>query len=141
MTGVLVTGLMAWRVAAASFHIDAGDLTLTLNEWSRQSDVQILFDFNVINGRTSLPVICECTNEEALTLLLMGTDCIFDFVNDRTAAITADKRRSLSAPPATPEEFALWMRGFEPVAQTYAEGRGPKLGPLIRILPAQSVLE
>lgn len=131
--GIFGIGLMAWRVAAASFHIDAGDLTLTLNEWSRQSDQQILFDFNVIHGRTSLPVECECTNVEALTLLLMGTGCVFDPVNDRTMAVTLEKYR---APPATPEEFARWLRGFEPVAQTYAEGKGPKLLPLIKVLPA-----
>jgi len=33
------------------FHIDAGDATLTLNEFSRQSSLQLLFDYNIVRGK------------------------------------------------------------------------------------------
>lgn len=134
IVGVFGTGLMAWRVAAASFHIDAGDLSFTLVEWSRQAELQIMFDFNVVHGHNTLAVSCEeCSSTEALTLLLQDMDFVFEFVNDHTLAVAPNRHEP---PPATSEEFAQWMRGFEPVAQVYAEGKGPKLPPLIRVLPA-----
>lgn len=134
--GVFGFGLLWWRVAAASFHVDAGELTFTLNEWSRQSDLQILFDFNVLRGHSSLPVSCECSAKEALALLLQGSGFIFDFVNDRTVAVTADA----GIVPASSAEFARWLRGFEKETQSYAEGTGPPLLPLIIVLPDTRVM-
>src|ERR1700753_2803843 len=36
---------------AQPFHIDAGDAAQTLNEFSRQASLQLLFDYNVVRGR------------------------------------------------------------------------------------------
>src|SRR5882762_6481257 len=33
-----------------TFHIDAGDATLTLNEFGRQSSLQLLFDYTIVRG-------------------------------------------------------------------------------------------
>lgn len=132
----VVLGLMSWRMAVASFHIEAGDMKLTLNEWSRQSDVQILFDIHLVDGLQSRTVHCECTDKEALTMLLRGSGLVFDYVNERTVAVVGGE----VAVAADPDDLRRWLNGFEYVAQTYAENAGPKLPPLTKILPAQDLI-
>jgi iron complex outermembrane receptor protein len=74
--------------ALQSFHIDAGDATLTLNEFSRQSNLQLLFDYNVVRGRRTRAVSGDYEPTAALRQMLAGTGLVFDFVNDRTLAVT-----------------------------------------------------
>ncbi len=74
--------------ALQSFHIDAGDATLTLNEFSRQSNLQLLFDYNVVRGRKTRAVSGDYELTAALRQMLAGTGLVFDFVNDRTLAVT-----------------------------------------------------
>jgi iron complex outermembrane receptor protein len=70
------------------FHIDAGDATLTLNEFSRQSSLQLLFDYNVVRGRKTRAISGEFEAGEALKKMLEDTGLVFDFVNERTLAVT-----------------------------------------------------
>ncbi len=83
---------MAHSVPAApglrTFHIEAGDATLTLNEFSRQSGLQLLFDYNVVRGRKTQAVSGDYEAPAALRRMLADTDLVFDFVNERTLAIT-----------------------------------------------------
>src|SRR3981081_4557411 len=71
-----------------TFHIEAGDATLTLNEFSRQSSLQLLFDYNIVRGRKTRAVSGEYEAPAALRQMLAGTGLVFDFVNERTLAVT-----------------------------------------------------
>ena len=71
-----------------TFHIEAGDATLTLNEFSRQSSLQLLFDYNIVRGRKTRAVSGEYEASAALRQMLVDTGLVFDFVNDRTLAVT-----------------------------------------------------
>jgi iron complex outermembrane receptor protein len=71
-----------------TFHIEAGDATLTLNEFSRQSSLQLLFDYNIVRGRKTRAVSGEYEASAALRQMLVDTGLVFDFVNERTLAVT-----------------------------------------------------
>jgi iron complex outermembrane recepter protein len=108
------------------FHIDAGDATLTLNEFSRQSNLQLLFDYNIVRGRKTHPISGEFEAQEALKQMLADTGLEFDFINKRTLAVTLidQEQKSGSAvatgPSTTPPARA---RSVEPQTVTH-EGSG-----------------
>src|SRR6266581_1885383 len=77
-----------------TFHIEAGDATLTLNEFSRQSSLQLLFDYNIVQGRKTRAINGEYEASAALRHMLADTGLMFDFVNDRTLAVTLLPRDS-----------------------------------------------
>jgi outer membrane receptor protein involved in Fe transport len=67
-----------------------------LNEFSRQSDLQVLFDFNILRGMKTRAVNGDLESSTALKSMLKGTNLTFDFVNDRTLAVTPKKPSFLS---------------------------------------------
>jgi iron complex outermembrane receptor protein len=73
------------------FELEAGDASLMLNEFSRQSDLQVLFDFNILRGMKTRSVNGTMEPAAALRAMLQGTGLVFDFVNDRTLAVTPKK--------------------------------------------------
>jgi iron complex outermembrane recepter protein len=73
------------------FDLEAGDASLMLNEFSRQSDLQVLFDFNILRDMKTRAVTGDFDASTALTSMLKGTNLVFDFVNDRTLAVTPKK--------------------------------------------------
>ncbi|HVO45088.1 MAG TPA: TonB-dependent receptor [Steroidobacteraceae bacterium] len=83
------------------FHIAAGDAVFTLNEFSRQSGLQLLFDYNEVRGRTTRAIDGEFEPAAALRRMLADTGLVFDFVNERTLTITpaARVRSGQAAPP------------------------------------------
>ena len=70
------------------YELPAGDASVMLNEFSRQSDLQVLFDFNILRGMRTHAVDGELDASAALQTMLKGTTLTFDFVNDRTLAVT-----------------------------------------------------
>jgi iron complex outermembrane receptor protein len=96
--GTLLCGLIALALLASlparaaprlqTFHIEAGDAALTLNEFSRQSGLQLLFDYNIVHGRKTRTISGEYEASAALRQMLVDTGLVFDFVNDRTLAVT-----------------------------------------------------
>src|ERR1700737_2898678 len=93
LCGLIALALLVSPPARAApklqtFHIEAGDATLTLNEFSRQSSLQLLFDYNTVRGRKTRAISGEYEASAALTQMLVDTGLVFDFVNDRTLAIT-----------------------------------------------------
>ena len=93
LCGLIATVLLLSFPARAApklqtFHIEAGDATLTLNEFSRQSSLQLLFDYNIVRGRKTHAVSGEYEASAALRQMLADTGLTFDFVNDRTLAVT-----------------------------------------------------
>ena len=73
------------------FHIEGGDATTTLTEFSRQARLQLLFDYNVVKGHKTKPLDGSMSPAAALRLLLADTDLEFDFVNERTLAVMQRK--------------------------------------------------
>jgi iron complex outermembrane receptor protein len=73
------------------FHIEGGDATTTLTEFSRQARLQLLFDYNVVKGHKTKPLDGTLTPAAALRRLLADTDLDFDFVNERTLAVMQRK--------------------------------------------------
>ena len=78
------------------FELEAGDASVMLNEFSRQSDLQVLFDFNILRGMKTRAVNGDFEPSTALKSMLKGTNLIYDFVNDRTLAVTPKKPSFLS---------------------------------------------
>ncbi|HWM70394.1 MAG TPA: TonB-dependent receptor [Steroidobacteraceae bacterium] len=82
--------------ALRHYQLKAGDASLMLNEFSRQSDLQVLFDFNILRGMRTQAVEGDLKAEVALKRMLKGTHLMFDFVNDRTLAVTPKKQSFLA---------------------------------------------
>jgi outer membrane receptor protein involved in Fe transport len=80
----------AWREDSTLklLNLEAGNASVQLNEFSRQTDIQTLFDFNVLKDLTTNEVHGTYVPGEALKKLLQGTGLMFDWVNSRTIAIT-----------------------------------------------------
>jgi hypothetical protein len=119
---------MCMRIDTAmgkDFDIQAGPADYTINEFSRQSDIQVLFDFNTTKTFTTHQVKGCLEPKEALELMLSDTGLTFSFVNDKTLYVTP-----MSDEPVDSATFYRWMRRFQYVAQTFAEGAGPALAPL-----------
>jgi len=73
------------------FHLDGGDATVTLTQFSRQAHLQILFDYNVVKGHLTKPLDGVLEPVQALRTLLANSDLEFDFVNDHTLAVMRKK--------------------------------------------------
>ena len=87
--------------ARQHFDLEAGEASVMLNEFSRQTDLQVLFDFNIVRGMKTHAVEGDYDPATALKAMLKGTDLVFDFVNDHTLAVT----------PKQPSFFSrLWHR-------------------------------
>jgi outer membrane receptor protein involved in Fe transport len=86
-----VVAASAGPLAPRQFRIEDGDASLMLNEFSRQSDLQVLFDFNILRGMKTRAVNGDFSPSDALKRMLKGTNLVFDFVNDRTLAVTPKK--------------------------------------------------
>ena len=60
--------------SAPHFDLEAGDASLMLNEFSRQSDMQVLFDFNILRGMKTRAVTGDLDVSNALKAMLKGTN-------------------------------------------------------------------
>jgi iron complex outermembrane recepter protein len=88
LLAALLTGSRPVAAAARiEFHVPAGDAAQTLNEFSRQAGVQLLYDFTTA-GRVTQPLNGWFEPQEALRHMLAGTGLVPVFVNDRTLAVT-----------------------------------------------------
>jgi hypothetical protein len=76
---------------SAAFHIEAGDATETLGEFSSQSGLQLLFDYNQVHGERTAGVWDDLPPREALSVILAGTDLVFEVINRQTIAVTRRK--------------------------------------------------
>lgn len=86
LAGLLWTS--ASLASPAHFDIDAGDAALTLNEFARQSNLMLLFDFAQLKGVRTQGVQGDMEPVAALAALLAGTSLRFDFVSERTIAVS-----------------------------------------------------
>src|SRR5262245_57636756 len=99
------------------FHIGGVGTTFALNEFGRQSNLQILFDYNVVEERRLNDIDGELEPDEALRLMLEGSGLTFDFVNERTLAVTVGVIKPKIVDSVT---LAKWMDAFEYTAMSYS---------------------
>ena len=104
LSGLLLALLLSLPARAASpaaleFHIRSGDVTLTLNEFSRQANLQLLFDFGIVRGRTTRAVDGYFEPRDALRRMLLSTGLELYFVNERTLAVTPVQATGSATPP------------------------------------------
>jgi hypothetical protein len=74
-----------------SFHIPAEDAPTALNEFSRQSNKQILFDYMVLRNRQTRAVDGTLQPSAALGSMLKGTGLVARNVNDLTVAVVPQR--------------------------------------------------
>jgi outer membrane receptor protein involved in Fe transport len=125
--GLLLAALCAAPLACAlaapepaagiEYRIDAGALSDALTTFARQSGLQILFDAQLVSGRSSRGIDARSTARDALDTLLAGSGLVAEPVNantyvlknppaqppkKKTRATAAAPRASQDSPPATP---------------------------------------
>jgi iron complex outermembrane receptor protein len=81
--------------------IGAGKAVTTLTEFIRQTGLQLLFDADSVGGKTTAPILGDYEPREAMEIMLKGSGLRFDFVNERTIAVSAAKAGVL-----TPSSFS-----------------------------------
>ena len=84
------------------FKLAAGPAQNTLNEFGRQADVQLLFDFTQAKGLNTNAVTGRLEPTEALSELLSGLPLAWNWVNDRTLAIMLNPLGVSHTPPERP---------------------------------------
>ncbi|HET9391226.1 MAG TPA: TonB-dependent receptor [Steroidobacteraceae bacterium] len=123
------------------FELPAGDAAAMLNEFSRQSELQVLFDFNLLRGLKTRAVHGDLDASDALRAMLAGTNLVFDFVNARTLAVRPRGARRVALRSLWPGSAASFGRtasreGLEQVLVSGApeSGAQPLLGaPVIEL--------
>ncbi|MCC8982598.1 STN domain-containing protein [Bradyrhizobium acaciae] len=103
--GVCAVAAQQREIVAAStpieFNIPAQQLAGALQAYGERTGVQVLYESNSATGRKSAPVEGTLTPEEALNLLLKGTDLKVQYI--RPDAITlASRSARADRPPASP---------------------------------------
>ena len=88
----------------AAFHIPAQPLATALQTYGETAGVQVLYESNSAVGRTSTAVEGTFTPDEALTMLLTGTDLKVQYVRPDTITLAlrsvSPDGPSAKAPPA-----------------------------------------
>jgi iron complex outermembrane recepter protein len=101
LLAALLAGLRpALAAPVVEFHVPAGDAARTLNEFSRQANLQLLFDYNLVQGRRTQAVDGWYEARDALRRMLGDTGLTFKLVNERTFAVTPLRSASSSPPHA-----------------------------------------
>jgi outer membrane receptor protein involved in Fe transport len=100
LAALLAAPRLALAAPGVEFHVPAGDAARTLNEFSRQANLQLLFDYNVVQGRLTQAVEGWYEPRDALRRMLGETGLTFTLVNERTLAVTPLRSASSSPPHA-----------------------------------------
>ncbi|WP_225715211.1 energy transducer TonB [Bradyrhizobium semiaridum] len=87
--------------APVEFHIPAQPLASALQAYGEQAGIQVLYESGSASGRRSMPVDGKLLPEDALSVLLTGTDLKVQYI--RRDAITLALRTATSdRPPPSP---------------------------------------
>ncbi|MGY3530987.1 MULTISPECIES: STN domain-containing protein [Bradyrhizobium] len=108
--------------AAIEFNIPAQQLASALQAYGERTGVQVLYESNSATGRKSTSVEGRLTPEDALNMLLTGTDLKVQYI--RPDAITlASRGARADHPPASPLATADLSLGTMQVRAT-SDGNG-----------------
>jgi iron complex outermembrane receptor protein len=89
-------GMVAGRAAAQSprstpqFDIEAQEAAAALAEFSAQAGLQLLFDYDAVQGLRTRAVNGRMRVKDALGRLLTGTGLTYEIVNERTISVLRD---------------------------------------------------
>lgn len=72
----------------SAFEIDAGDASITLNAFSVQSGLQMLFNYDVMRGIPTKRISGVLKPFDALDEMIAGTEIQYEFLNRRTITLT-----------------------------------------------------
>jgi hypothetical protein len=70
-----------------NFNIPAEPLATALVDFGLQADLQVLYESTLAQGRRSRPVIGAFTKDDALQLLLQGSNLVASFADDRNVVL------------------------------------------------------
>jgi hypothetical protein len=87
--------------AVYTLHIESQPLDSALQEFARQTGMQILFFSDVTNGLRSAALDGKYTVEKAMTILLSGSNLTYRLINARTIQIVPL--------PAAPGKIRHWL--------------------------------
>src|SRR5690348_6103031 len=78
------------QTAPSDFDIAAQDAASALTEFGEQSHLQLVFDFDAVQGVATRAVAGRLRVVDALGRLLMGTGLTYEIINDHTISILRD---------------------------------------------------
>jgi len=79
------------------FEIPEGPAQTQLTEFSKQSELQMVFDYDSVSGVTTHAVRGSYKPLDALKLMVKGTDIAFELLEKRTVTIKRSSRRAKNA--------------------------------------------
>ncbi len=120
--------LGAWLICGASFadgvkfDIASQPVSDALNEFARQSGLQVVIDWRDSSGVVTSPLVGDFTPQAALARLLSGTGLAYEFLNERTVAV---RPKSQQNPVSGTEKAAERPMGEQlRLAQSQARAEG-----------------
>ena len=123
---------------AERFYIQVEELAPALTEYSRQAELQVLFDYELIASVHVNKVDCICTRTEALNLILYNTGIIFDSINDHTLAFSPLPTWNQQGIAVAVRGYPLGSKGYgldmevTPNVKTYTEYPGEAPGLVVQ---------
>jgi hypothetical protein len=87
LAGAVTSSVQANRLDKQPFKIPAGRAPEALDEFVRQSGLQVLFDFDAIRNFSTREVDGQLEPAEALVRMFEGSELTFEFINERTVAV------------------------------------------------------
>src|SRR5690348_12719054 len=87
VTLIALGGIARAQTAPPEFDIAAQDAASALTEFGEQSHLQLVFDFDAVQGIATPAVRGRLRVADALGRLLSGTGLTFEVINDRTISI------------------------------------------------------
>jgi iron complex outermembrane receptor protein len=121
--------------SSPQFEIEAQDASVALAEFSSQADLQLLFDFDAVQGLRTRAVSGRMRVKDALGRLLTGTGLTYEFINERTVSILRDPELIDGAMQAEAPEAAPPRRDPEPVRPVSVEIEEP-----VRSVPIDEII-
>lgn len=93
LTRMLILLMLSLNAHGDEIHIGPGRADRTVNEWSRQTGLQVLFEFKTLRHSSTHGVSGELDNLQALRAMLEGTGLVFDRINANTIAVIPQPAR------------------------------------------------
>src|SRR5687767_15633237 len=97
----MLCGVAAAEEPNLRLDINSQPLGAALNEFARQSGLQVFLTAEDGSGVVARKVSGTFTPQGALDALLSGTGLVYEFLNDRTVAVRAGSRSSASTSTGT----------------------------------------
>jgi iron complex outermembrane recepter protein len=92
------------------FEIAEGPAQTQLTEFSKQSELQMVFDYDAVSGVTTQGVRGNYKPLDALKLMVKGTDITYELLERRTVTIKRNRAQRNASKPAVPTTQPLYRR-------------------------------